>query len=156
MIDDPKLHQLLAEVVNVLEDQPASARFNVSTTLGQVLNSPDPNIVDWAIDYLGRLQTGDAADVDTEEEALQDQELDELEQEAGLPPGRIPLPESADVPRSLSERHERPAYDQNEHDELAWCIECGQVCGHAGHRHGSGDHGEIVCEQCGVTLDKTT
>jgi hypothetical protein len=51
---------------------------------------------------------------------------------------------------------ERPAYDQNEHDELAWCIECGQACGHAGHRHASGDHGEIVCEQCGVTLDSTT
>jgi hypothetical protein len=51
---------------------------------------------------------------------------------------------------------ERPAYDQNEQDELAWCIECGQACGHAGHRHASGDHGEIVCEQCGVTLDSTT
>jgi hypothetical protein len=74
MIDDPKLHQLLAEVVNVLEDQPASARFNVSSALGQVLDSPDPKIVDWAIGYLGRLQTGDAAD--------------ELEEEAGLPPGK--------------------------------------------------------------------
>jgi hypothetical protein len=91
-----------------------------------------------------------------EEEALEDEELDELEEEAGLPPGRIPLPESADVPQAMRDRYERPAYDQNEQDELAWCIECGQVCGHAGHRHGSGDHGEIVCEQCGVTLDKTT
>jgi hypothetical protein len=52
-------------------------------------------------------------------------------------------------------QHTRPAYDQNEHDELAWCIECGQVCGHAGHRHALGDHGEIFCEQCGVTLDPT-
>jgi hypothetical protein len=51
-----------------------------------------------------------------------------------------------------AEARPRPAYDQNEQDELAWCIECGQVCGHAGHRHASGDHGEIVCEQCGITL----
>jgi hypothetical protein len=70
-----------------------------------------------------------------EEEALEDEELDELEEEEGIT---------------------RPAYDQNEHDESAWCIECGQVCGHAGHRHALGDHGEIVCEPCGVTLDKTT
>jgi hypothetical protein len=91
-----------------------------------------------------------------EEEALQDEELDELEAEEGLPPGRIPLPESADVPQEVRDQHVRPAYDQNEHDESAWCIECGQVCGHAGHRHAQGDHGEIVCEQCGVTLDETT
>jgi hypothetical protein len=51
---------------------------------------------------------------------------------------------------------ERPAYDQNEQDELAWCVECGQVCGHAGHRHAGGDHGTILCEQCGVTLDPIT
>jgi hypothetical protein len=51
---------------------------------------------------------------------------------------------------------ERPAYDQNEHDESAWCIECGQVCGHAGHRHAQGDQGTTICEQCGVTLDETT
>lgn len=86
MIDDPKLHQLLAEVVNVLEDQPAAARLKVSTALGQVLDSPDPNVVDWAIGYLGRLQTGGAADVDEEEEALQDEELDELEKEEGITP----------------------------------------------------------------------
>jgi hypothetical protein len=92
-----------------------------------------------------------------EEEALEAEELDELEEEEGItPPGRIPLPESADVPQAMRDRYERPAYDQNEQDEQAWCVECGQVCGHAGHRHALGDHGEIVCEQCGVTLDETT
>jgi hypothetical protein len=58
----------------------------------------------------------------------------------------------ADYEHEDLDEPERPAYDQAEQDETAWCIECGQVCGHAGHRHGSGDHGEIVCEQCGVTL----
>jgi hypothetical protein len=99
-------------------------------------DEPDPNDV-------GELSEDQTEPVDVkalqaqqaEEEALQDEELDELEQEEGIT---------------------RPAYDQNEHDESAWCIECGQVCGHAGHRHALGDHGEIVCEQCGVTLDKTT
>jgi hypothetical protein len=72
-------------------------------------------------------------------------------------PRRIPLPESADVPGAVREQAEqRPAYDQAEQDELGWCLECGQECGHAGHRHAQGDHGTTICEQCGVTLDPIT
>ncbi len=73
---------------------------------------------------------------------------------AGQPQPTIPLPGSADVPQEMRERYERPAYDQAEEDELGWCDECGQECGHRGHRHAQGDHGETICEQCGVTLSR--
>jgi hypothetical protein len=49
-----------------------------------------------------------------EEEALEDEELDELEEEAGLPPGRIPLPESADVPERVRADYEREDLDEPE------------------------------------------
>jgi hypothetical protein len=104
--------------------------------------------VEWAVDYL-RLDP------------------------AAHSPAPIPLPDSADVPQAMREQAERssayqgqpdftrqadqrPAYDQAEQDELGWCPECGQDCGHAGHRHAQGDHGTTVCEQCGVTLPPVT
>lgn len=46
---------------------------------------------------------------------------------------------------------ERPAFDLAEQVD-AWCIECGRQSGHATHRPATGEHGEIICEQCGVTL----
>jgi hypothetical protein len=51
---------------------------------------------------------------EAEQEALEDEELDELEQEAGLPPGRIPLPESADVPERMRADYQREDLDESE------------------------------------------
>jgi hypothetical protein len=120
--------------------------------LQQILaQAPAGAPVDHALASLVGVLDGADLDIDRETSYLYDR-LEELQADSG----RIPLPSGADIPDRMRADYQRPAYDQNEHDELAWCIECGQVCGHAGHRHAQGDQGTTVCEQCGVTLDPLT